>query len=297
MKQNQASRTAEYMALFRALESACPSNVRLFEDQFAQGFLRPSLRTVARLSRFSLFGTLVSWLIDQRWPGARSSGIARTRFIDEALLDALQEDVKQVVILGAGFDCRAYRIPGIERARIYEVDHPDTLAAKREQLKRMLGALPEHVVFVEINFNAQQLKDVLPASGFEPGRPAFFIWEGVTNYLTEEAVDTTLQFISSTAVGSQLVFTYIHQGVLDNADGFEGTRNLIRLLQAEDEPWTFGLYPPQVASYLEVRGLQLLEDAGSVGYRARYMGRRGRHMHGYEFYRIARARVVYSSAS
>ncbi len=255
------------------------------------------MRTVAWLSGLPFFGTLISWFIDQRWPGAQSSGIARTRFIDEALLRTLQADIKQVVILGAGFDCRAYRTPGIEHARIYEVDRPDTLAAKRENLKRMLGILPEHVIFVEIDFNAQQLKDALLASGFDPARPAFFIWEGVTNYLTEEAVNTTLQFISSTAVGSQLVFTYIHQGVLDNADGFEGTRNLIRLLQAEDEPWTFGLYPAQVASYLEVRGLQLLEDAGSVEYRARYMGPRGKHMHGYEFYRIARACVVHSSVS
>jgi methyltransferase (TIGR00027 family) len=135
MKQNPASRTAEYMALFRALENFRPSNVHLFEDRFALEFLTPSLRTVARMSRYPFLSFLIPWLIDRRWPGAHLSGIARTRFIDDALLKALQEGMQQVVILGAGFDCRAYRIPGIERTRVYEVDHPNTLAAKRQHLK------------------------------------------------------------------------------------------------------------------------------------------------------------------
>ena len=297
MKQNHASRTAEYMALFRALENFRPSNVRLFEDRFALEFLTPSLRTVARMSRYPFFNFLIPWLIDQHWPGARSSGIARTRFIDDALLKTLQEGIQQVVILGAGFDCRAYRIPGMDRTRVYEVDHPNTLAAKRQHLKRVLGNLPQHVVFVEIDFNRQQLKDILAASGFDPARPSCFIWEGVTNYLTKQAVDATLQFISTTAAGNQIIFTYVHQGVLEDSDEFEETRNLMRLLQENDEPWTFGLFPSEITEYLMVLRFQLLEDIGSLEYRARYMAQNGRHLHGYEFYRIARACVVRSSVS
>ena len=291
MKQNQASRTAEYMALFRALESLRPANVRLFEDRFAQEFLRPSLRTVVRLSHAPLFGALVAGLIDQRWPGARSSGIARTRFIDEALIKTIQDGVEQVVILGAGFDCRAYRIPGVECTRVYEVDHPSTLTVKREHLRHVLGGLPAHVVYVEIDFNNQQLKDMLVASSFDVSRRTFFIWEGVTNYLSEQAVDTTLRFISTAQAGSQLVFTYIHRGVLDNPTDFEGTRNLIRLLKKEDEPWTFGIYPAELSSYLNARGFELVDDIGSLEYRARYIKSHGRHMKGYPFYRIALARV------
>jgi methyltransferase (TIGR00027 family) len=297
MKQNQASRTAEYMALFRALESFRPSDTRLFEDRFAQEFLRPSLRTVVHLSRAPLFRALIPGLIDQRWPGARSSGVARTRFIDEALATALHDGIEQVVILGAGFDCRAYRIPGIECARVYEVDHPSTLTAKREHLRRVLGSLPVHVAFAEVDFNSQRLEDVLAASGFDTVRRTFFIWEGVTNYLSAQAVDTTLRFISTAGVGSRLIFTYVHRGVLDNSAEFEGTRNLMRLLQKEDEPWTFGLYPTELASYLQARGFELIEDIGSVDYRARYMNPRGRHMKGYEFYRLALARVEHRTVN
>ena len=283
------------MAFFRALESSRPSDIRLFEDRFAEEFLRPSLRTVVHLSRLPLFRVLLPWLIDQRYPGARSSGVARTRFIDDSLEKALQDGIKQIVILGAGFDCRAYRIPGIDRARVYEVDHPSTLTVKRERLRHVSGELPVHVAFAEIDFNHQSLKDVLIGSGFDANFRTFFIWEGVTNYLSEQAVDTTLRFISTTAIESQLIFTYIHRGVLDNPMEFAGTHNLVRLLRKEGEAWTFGLYPIELPPYLEARGFELIDDVGSAEYRARYMNSRGGHMKGYEFYRIALARVMHSS--
>jgi methyltransferase (TIGR00027 family) len=295
MKQNQASRTAEYMALFRALESFRPPSLRLFEDRLARELLRPSLRIVADLSRAPFLGVLIPWIIDQRWPGARSSGIARTRFIDEALVEAIEDGIEQVVILGAGFDCRAYRLSNLERARIFEVDHPDTLTAKREHLRRALRGLPSHVVFAEIDFNQQQIKDVLAASSFDSARRTFFIWEGVTNYLSEQAVDATLRFVSTVAAGSRLIFTYVHRGLLDHSAEFERTRNLMRLLRKADEPWTFGLYPAELPAYLDARGFELVEDVGAMEYRARYMSPDGMHMKGYEFYRIALARVVRSS--
>ena len=69
--------------------------------------------------------------IDRRWPGARTSGVARTRLIDDAVAAALRDGIDQVLILGAGFDCRAYRLPGIERARVFEIDHPSTSAKDR----------------------------------------------------------------------------------------------------------------------------------------------------------------------
>jgi methyltransferase (TIGR00027 family) len=291
MKQNHASHTAEYVALFRALEFFRPSGIRLFEDPFAHGFLRPSLRVVVQLSRIPGLGRVVPWIIDRRWPGARGSAVARTRLIDDLLIKALQDGIEQVVILGAGYDCRAYRISGIERTLVYEVDHPATSAAKRESLRGMLDTLPQHVKFVEIDFNRQRLDEALAASRFDPSRPSLFIWEGVTNYLTAEAVDTTLQYISRAQEGSQLIFTYVHRAVLDNPAEFDGTKHLIQLLQEEDELWTFGLYPEELPSYLRARGYELIADLGSVEYRARYLAPDGAHMKGYEFYRIALARV------
>ncbi len=291
MKQSQASRTAEFMALFRALESSCSPRKHLFTDPFAQGFLKPSLRFAVHLFEIPVIGAWIPWYIDYRWPGARTSGIARTRLIDDMLTRRLTDGIEQVAIMGAGFDSRAYRTPGIDRTRVFEIDHADTLAAKRQRLQEMMGALPAHVVFVEIDFNRQSLGEVLKATGFDRNLRTFFIWEGVTNYLTEQAVDATLRFVSSNAPGTQIVFTYVHREVLDNPSKFEGTQTLARTLQELGEPWTFGLDPAELPGYLRARGLQLIEDLGSVDYRARYMGSGTRNKKGYEFYRAALAEV------
>src|SRR5262245_52746300 len=203
------------MALFRALESAGPPRTRLFHDPFAIGFLRPALRAAVVASRAPALGRLVPWLIDRRWPGARSSGVARTRLIDDALADAVRRGARQVVILGAGFDCRAYRLPGLDAVRVFEVDHPQTQAAKRNRFERRFGHPPRTVTFAAVDFDRQSLADGLKAAGFDAAVPAFFIWEGVTNYLSKEAVDATLRFIGSASPGSQVLFTYVHRGLID----------------------------------------------------------------------------------
>ena len=293
MRRDRASRTAEFMALFRALESRRPPGKRLFEDPFAERFLSPSLRAVVHLSRLGVVGAVVPWFIDRRWPGARESGVARTRLIDDALGLALRDGVAQVVILGAGFDSRAYRVRGIEKTRVFEVDHPATLRAKQQQLKTALGVLPAHVRFVGVDFNREDLHAVMGAADFSPTARSFFIWEGVTNYLSADAVDATLRWVSSAAApGSSIVFTYIHRGVLDGSVTFEGTQNLAATLESAGEPWTFGIDPRELSAYLAARGLELQEDVGAAEYRARYMGPAGRRMKGYEFYRVASAQVV-----
>ena len=282
-----ASRTAEYMALFRALESVRrPSRIGLFDDPFAYFFLRPALRGVVQLSRAPLLGAAVPRVIDLRWPGARSSGIARTRLIDDYVRASLREEVDQVVILGAGFDCRAYRIAGIETTRVFEVDHPATLLQKKEGVRHIFGALPNHVVYVDVDFNAQSLGHALRDAGFDANEHSFFIWEGVTNYLTEQAVDRTLSYVGGIP-GSRIVFTYVHRGVLDGSATFGGTRHVRNTLQRVGETWTFGLYPERLKTYLAERGLHLTEDVGATEYRARYMGASARRMKGYEFYRVA----------
>jgi methyltransferase (TIGR00027 family) len=289
MQVGRVSRTAEFMGLFRALESVRrPAAARLFEDPFAARLLPASLRAVVATARLPLVGGGVARLIDRRWPGARSSGVARTRLIDEALAAALHAGIDQVVILGAGFDCRAYRLSGIERARVFEVDYPSTSAAKRARLAALLGGLPGHVTFVALDFDRQPLLAALAAAGCDRGRRSIVIWEGVTNYLTAAAVDATLRAIATFAPGSRLLFTYVHRGVLDGSVAFEGAERLGPTLRRAREPWTFGFDPAELPAYLAARGIALVDDLGADDYRARYLGAAGR---GYAFYRVAVARV------
>ncbi len=291
MTPGNASRTAEFIAFVRALESARPPGARLFADPFAIQFLRPSLRRLVWLSRVPLLGALVAWYADRRVPGARTSGIARTRLIDDTLNQALRDGIGQVLILGAGFDCRAYRLPDMGSAVVFEVDHPATRSVKLAHLRRVLPAIPENVHFVEMDFNRQSLPDILRQAGLDPLRPAVFLWEGVTNYLTAEAVDAVLRFIVSCAVGSRLIFTYVHRGALDGSGQFEDAADILRDVERLGEPWTFGLDPNELSDYLRQRGLQLERDAGAREYRRQGFGPDGEHMKGYDFYHVAIARV------
>jgi methyltransferase (TIGR00027 family) len=284
------------MALFRALESTIPADRRLFDDPLAVAFLRRRLRLVVWLCRAGALGALLRGFIDRRWPGARSSGVARTRFIDDVAQSALRSGIEQIVLLGAGFDARPYRIAAMARATVFEVDHPATLASRREVLEALFAPVPAHVRFVAADFDRQPLRDVMAGSGYEPSRRTLFVWEGVTNYLTEAAVDATLRWCASSGPGSQIVFTYVDRRVIERPDSFEGTGRLLATLEAAGERWTFGLDPSQVAEFLAKRNLALDRDLGAEEYRALYFGRAASRMQGYEFYRIAVAHVPDASA-
>jgi methyltransferase (TIGR00027 family) len=288
MTAGEASRTAEHMALFRALETARPAASRLFADPFATLFLRPGFRLVVRLSRPPLLRALVPRILDRVVPGARSSAVARTRLIDDLLLAALPE-TDQVVILGAGYDCRAYRIPALARRAVFEVDHPDTLARKQ---RRLAGTHVEHVRFVGTDFDRRSAADALATTDYDSTRRTFFIWEGVTNYLTAAAVDATFRWLGAVAPGSTVAFTYVHAAVLNAPQSLCGAERLLRDLARLGEPWTFGLDPAETPAYLRARGLTLVEDLGADAYRERYLAGRPDGRRGYAFYRVALATVA-----
>jgi methyltransferase (TIGR00027 family) len=286
-----SSRTAEYMAFFRALETIRPAKLRLFSDPLARHFLRPSLARALSASRLPLLRNLVRAYADYRLPGARTSAIARTRLIDDFLRDALRSGASQLVLLGAGFDSRSFRLPELQSVPIFEVDHPQTLSAKLSAISQIPARLPENVRFVALNFDRQSLSEALSAAGFQSSRSAVFLWEGVTNYLAAKSVDDVLRFVASTAPGTRLIFTYVDAGLLDGSIHFRGGRRLISDVQAIGEPWIFGIHPSQLSQLLNDRGLCLDFDLSAVEYRARYFGREAKSMRGYEFYHVAAASV------
>jgi methyltransferase (TIGR00027 family) len=288
---NQSSRTAEHMAFFRALETKRPPRQRLFNDPYAACFLSPGFRSALRIASIPVLGRAIPWLADAIIPGARSSGIARTRWIDDALIAALAKGIRQVIILGAGFDCRAFRIPELRGGRIFEVDHPQTFATKRAHLAQFIEGEPTNLSFVQIDFNRQSLEEVLRQAGFDPAERSIFLWEGVTNYLTAGAVTSVLRLVASCAAGTELIFTYVHRSALDHPASFPDAEKLLRSLAKIGEPWTFGLLPEEVSAFLQDTGLRLRQDVGSGEYRAQFMGPRGRHLKGYQFYRVAVADV------
>lgn len=281
-----ASKTAAYMALFRALESQRAPAARLFSDPHARGFLDPPLRWVAELARARLLGRQICRLIDWQWPGARGSAVARTRFIDERIEDAVARGLRQLVLLGAGYDMRARRLGCLAGCRVLELDHPATQRDKQRRL-RTLAAPAAQPAFVALDLAREPLWPALERAGFERAQACFILWEGVTNYLTESAVDGTLRALARCARGSELLFTYVHRGLLEGDAEFGDTRSLRRLLARSGEHWRFGLYPEQIGDYLRERGYELLQDLPLTSLRERYCVPGSAR--GYEFYRIAHA--------
>jgi methyltransferase (TIGR00027 family) len=289
MRPRAVSKTAEYIALFRALESVRqPPERRLFDDPLAVRCLRPRFRTVALAARVPALLRRIEQFVDWRWPAVRLSAQNRTRTIDDALKRAVAAGIAQLVILGAGYDTRAHRLPELATCRVFEVDRGAMLATK-QRLAAPWPRATSKLRYVPTDFDRDDLHGTLRSHGFERGEPAFFIWEGVTPYLSADGVNRTLTFVAECAPGSELVFTYLHRGALDGTHAFAGTSTLFRTLARAREPFTFGFDPEALPTHLAERGLELVWEAPTLA-------RRRQALPGAEHFRIALAQVPASSA-
>jgi methyltransferase (TIGR00027 family) len=287
MKANTASRTAQYMALFRALETKRSSNKKLFNDPYAINFLDKTFKTVCNISSLPFAYNIISKIIQRKIPGALSSGVARTKYIDDLLQYTIDIGSRRVIILGAGFDTRALRLDFLKNISVIEIDHPDTATLKVNILKKMLDYLPPNVSYLQIDFNTQNLNDLLSKDNIDFDIPTTIIWEGVTNYLTKDAVDKTFSLLKKFTKDSYIIFTYVDKLVLSKPELFFEAEKLLNNLNKIEESWTFGFNPAELSDYLKQFDFKLLEDSGARDYRERYMPERKNISKGYEFYRVA----------
>jgi methyltransferase (TIGR00027 family) len=147
----------------------------------------------------------------------------------------------------------------------------------------------DDVIYVAVDFLKDDVDARLSAEGWDRARATLFVWEGVTNYLSKEAVEQVLAWMGRAAPGSAVVFTYIHAGVLDGSARFDGAETIMANVRALGEPWRFGLRPGDVAPFVARFGLSLRENLGADEYRARFLP--PDEAKGYAFYRIAVADV------
>ncbi len=277
------SRTAQLVALYRALEHRERRRPRLFTDPFAHAFLRPSHRLLIHAARLPSVHAAVRRYADRRAPGARTSAIARTRFIDDRVRERVAAGARQLVVLGAGFDTRAHRLD-LARTTVFEVDTAEMQRAKRAVLASRLASDP--VRYVPVDFLRDDLGVALAAAGWDATQSTLVLWEGVTNYLTEPAVAAVLAWVGGMAGAGVLVFTYVHAGLLDGTVTFDGGAAILHNVRTLGEPWTFGLDPAAVGEFVARFGLTLAEDLGADEYRARYLPT-AMPDRGYSFYRLA----------
>lgn len=271
------------MALFRAIESARPADRRLFEDPYAARFLRPALRAVAHAAMLPALRSVIVELIDSRWPGPRLSGVVRTRVIDDFVVSAVREGCAQLVLLGAGYDTRATRLPALSSTVVFEVDHPST----QERKRKTMGPVPERVRYIPVDFERDPLPPALTDAGFDPDQRSCVLWEGVFSYLTLDAIDLTLAaLVELCSPTSQILLTYIDRRAFeDNAH----PQAWLTAVRDVGEPFRTGLDPSEAPAFFAARTLSLRHDE-STAEAARRLGVAGAQSIP-NFYRLATLEV------
>lgn len=245
MSKRQQTGTARGVALVRALEMQRPAAERVTTDPYAKSFVSPMaiplVRAVIATGLYARLGI----------EGMMNFAVVRERHIHDLMVEAGRSGIEQVVILGAGYDTRAYRIPEFADVPVFEVDHPVTQAEKRRALKGVVEPLPANVAFVGVDFDTDDLGQQLAAAGYDAARRTLFVWQGVIMYLTAEGVDRTLAFIAGhSAPGSTLVFDYMDKVALMSGD-IATVRFIVR---AMGERITFSIPEAEFPAFLEQRG-------------------------------------------
>lgn len=188
---------------------------------------------------------------------------ARTHYIDAALMKAAANGATQAVILGAGFDSRAYRFrDSYPQLRFFEVDLPATIEAKKARIAEALGGLPDYVRYAPIDFNTQRLEDVLLPLGYDPKQRSFFLLEGVVMFVVEPGNAATFDFIrKNSARGSVVVYDYVlKQVILGDTKKLYAATYLAYSVERVGEPYIFGWTPAEATAWAKKRGFEVIED-------------------------------------
>ena len=270
---NAAAETALGPMVIVAAEQHEPSP--LIHDLWAQRLLPLSGRIAAGISRWSPARRTLISVTEKKLRGGWASFLCRKRYIDDQLVDAIAKGIDAVVILGAGYDTRAYRLPELAGIPICEVDLPANIARKEVALRRCFGRVPSGVTLLSVDFETDNLAEHLDRAGFGPWARTFYIWEAVTQYLTEQAVRKTLADLGDLAPGSGLAFTYVRKDFLDG-EAMYGAPAAYQEFVVKQGLWKFGLYPEQVAKFLAEYGWREREQVGPDEYEARYLRPAGR---------------------
>ncbi len=264
----QASGTAAATAFLRALAACDPREEIRGKDYLARIFLEeeqtrplqdPALRTWVMQSQLA--------------PGAYEFMIARTAFFDHIFAQALQDNLEQVVLLGAGYDSRPYRFNElIQATRIFEVDAPPTQQRKQACLQQGGISISPQISFVPLDFETDPLDEGLTAAGLRRDARTLFIWEGVSYYLSGAAVDNVLACVKMLSpAGSSLGFDYasVSAEVFGDA-GVQEFRKLMRSRYA-GEPTRFGIRAGTIEAFLSERGFRVIEHWTAADMNERYL--------------------------
>jgi methyltransferase (TIGR00027 family) len=210
-----------------------------------------------------IFHPLFRRMIERSDPGAYGFMSARLLYMDDVVRQEAAAGLDQLVILGAGYDTRAYRMRDeLSGARVFEVDLPAMSKDKRGRLRDALGEVPGDVEYVEVDFTAQDLFERLAEHGYEESARTLFVLSGVSMYLPERAIlDLFSGVAKHSAGGSSIVFDYVFDDVLSSPERYPGAPKWIERANRAGEELRFGMASDEVGGVLSTHGLRLASQA------------------------------------
>jgi methyltransferase (TIGR00027 family) len=266
MHESRPSRTALRVALRRAAHQLYDAHPLVLDDPIAVPILGPHAEELTRTPGLNPNLKARPFSI-----ALRAFLVARSRYAEDLLAQAVTRGITQYVLLGVGLDTFAHRNPH-PNLRVFEVDHPATQQWKRELLASTSLPTPTNLTYVPVDFETQSLPQQLIAAGHNPALPTFFAWLGVVPYLTHEAFRATLNFIAAQPPGSGLVFDYGQpRHALPLLEKLAHD-SLAARVQLAGEPFQLFFTPTEAAAELDA--FHTLEDLGSSEINAHYFANR-----------------------
>jgi methyltransferase (TIGR00027 family) len=277
------------MGLVAIEQTKFPESRRILSDDLAYQILPFGMRAAIRLKAGPFSGDFIVKQAEKKVPGLWGSIMCRKRYIDDRVSEAAQSgQTESLVNLGAGYDTRAYRLPALSGIRVFELDQTETIHDKRSRIEKLFGKVPTQVILIPIDFDREELGTVLISNGWKTDTKTSFVWEGVTQYLTEAGVRSTFDFIARAASGSRLVFTYVRKDFVAGKVLY-GHEFLYKKMVLKDRIWLFGLDPGEVPCFLDNYGWRVLEHLGYEELAERYIKPTGR-----ELLSMSIERIVYA---
>jgi methyltransferase (TIGR00027 family) len=247
MKSDEPSRMALMVARQRAAHQLLDHGA-ILDDPFAIKILREDEGDLLRFANQHPMASI-----------GRLLTAARSRIAEDALAQAVERGVRQVVILGAGLDTFALRNPHASRITVFEVDHPATQAWKRQRLEEAELGPPPWLTFVPVDFEQNDLPQKLSIAGFQRTSAAFFTWLGVVPYLTHEAIASTLDYMASIP-NSEVVFDYMEPAEASSQEIRGAVTERAKQLEKTEERWASRFEPVGIAAILRSHGFSDIED-------------------------------------
>lgn len=256
--------TAQGVAKQRLIETLAKSDKRVINDPYADRF-------VIGAGLIKLMGHKLSvWLTQKFAPGFHDHLISRTRFIDDLIKKSAANGSEQYVILGAGYDMRAHRLELPSSLKIFEVDQPEVQARKRSKLPKELPN-SENVTYVSVDFNHQSLTEQLLAAGFDQSKSTVFTLEGVSQYITKEAITSTIKELAALTQKTSTTFfiSYVDKLLDKDPEACFGkgyskaakrAETIKRLSAKVGEPWISFYTAEEIEGLLSQSGFSLKEN-------------------------------------